>query len=94
MQNCWEFMKCGLEPGGVNVDKKGECPVPKYVSLHQQNKGENAGRSCWLVKNTRCQDQLQGDFYSKIGNCVKCDFFKIVFKEEGENFSYGMNKLG
>ncbi len=48
---------------------------------------------CWIVKSTLCGSQLQGDFYSKLGNCMKCDFLKEVYREEGRDFSYGMKLL-
>ena len=88
--NCWEFKKCGREPGGVNVTEFGECPAARNTKLDGQNHGKNGGRICWLVKSTLCGSKVQGDFYSKLGNCIRCEFLKTVHKEEGPNFTYGM----
>jgi hypothetical protein len=92
MMNCWEFKKCGREPGGKKVHELGECPTTRYEKLDGSNKGTNAGRMCWLVKATLCGSKIQGDFYSKLRNCINCDFLKTVFKEEGRDFSYGMKE--
>jgi len=31
--NCWEFNKCGREPGGDNVSEYGICPAARDTSL-------------------------------------------------------------
>ncbi len=90
MKNCWEFKGCGREPGGVKVTELGECPAASDERLNGQNNGSSGGRMCWLVKETLCGNKVQGDFYSKLGSCIKCDFLKSVHKEEGADFSYGM----
>ena len=89
-KNCWEFKKCGREPGGDRVVELGECPAAQEGRLDGQNHGTNGGRMCWLVNATLCGNQVQGDFYSKLGNCLKCDFLRSVHKEEGSDFTYGM----
>ena len=63
--NCWEFKKCGREPGGANVKEFGVCPV--YP---------NQGTNCATVAGTFCGGQVQGTFAMKLSNCMKCDFFK------------------
>ncbi len=88
--NCWEYKKCGREPGGAKAKELGECPAALECRLDGQNSGNNGGRMCWVVKATLCGSQVQGDFYKKLGNCIKCDFLKAVYKEEGADFSYGM----
>ena len=93
MRNCWEFKKCGREPGGAKVEELGECPAASSSWLDGQNRGTQGGRMCWIVKSTLCGNQLQGDFYSKLGNCMKCEFLKEVYREEGRDFSYGMKLL-
>ena len=74
----------------MNVTEMGECPAPQDTRLNGQNSGKNGGRMCWLVKETLCGNKLQGDFNSKLRNCIKCEFLKTVYKEEGPNFTYGM----
>lgn len=92
-QNCWEFKKCGREPGGEKVETLGVCPAATSQALNGGNDGNNGGRICWLISATLCQNEIQGDFFQKIANCVKCDFFKTVFKEESGRFDYGMRYL-
>ena len=68
----------------------GVCPAASETRLDGQNRGKHGGRMCWIVKSTLCGNKLQGDFYSKLGNCMKCEFLKEVYREEGRDFSYGM----
>ena len=37
--------------------------------------------------------EVQGEFYNKLENCLKCDFFKKVFDVEGSEFNYGMRLI-
>lgn len=83
-KNCWEFKKCGRQPGGGHVDDRGECPAVKAFKAHGLNEGINGGRSCWAVAGTFCHGQTQGTFVSKFVDCSRCDFFIQVMKEEGE----------
>ncbi len=92
-QNCWEFKKCGRHPGGEKVEELGVCPASVHEELDGSNDGKNGGRICWLLKATFCGAQVQGDFFAKLGNCLKCPFLKSVFKEQSGRFSYGMEHL-
>ena len=83
--NCWEFMKCGREPGGVNATEF-VCPAATDTRLHGKNSGKNAGRACWQVAGSFCREQAKGIHSLKIDNCMECDFFWLVVREEGENF--------
>ncbi len=31
--NCWEFRKCGREPGGIKVHESGVCPAPLEIEV-------------------------------------------------------------
>ncbi len=85
--NCWEFKKCGREPGGAKVSELGICPAAQYTGPgHDLNGGRNGGRICWAVGGTFCGGKVQGDFAKKYPNCVICDFYKKVRDEEGTNF--------
>jgi hypothetical protein len=83
--NCWEFKKCGREPGGINEKSLGICPVTKYKKLNNVHGGKNAGRTCWIVAGSLCKGEIQGFFAAKIKNCEKCDFFQAVCAEEYPN---------
>ncbi|MCI5207809.1 MAG: hypothetical protein D3910_03235, partial [Candidatus Electrothrix sp. ATG2] len=72
--NCWEYKKCGREPGGHNASELGVCPVPvasKGKGIHQ---GENGGRCCWVIAGSLCNGEQQGTFSQKYKSCHKCDF--------------------
>ena len=86
IQNCWEYKKCGREPGGANANQLGVCPAAITKCLNKMNSGKNGGRSCWAVAGTLCGGQVQGTFASKVGNCMKCDFYQLVRQEEGVSY--------
>jgi hypothetical protein len=85
-KNCWEFEKCGRQPGGSSVAQLGECPAATDENRDGMNDGKNAGRYCWRVAGTFCSGKVQGTFAAKIDKCSKCDFLKQVKEEEGSNF--------
>ncbi|MFH1423147.1 MAG: two-CW domain-containing protein [Planctomycetota bacterium] len=84
--NCWEYKKCGREPGGDKVDEFGICPATTDNACTGKNDGKNAGRYCWKIAGTLCGGKIQGSFALKLMNCIMCDFFKRVKAEEGTNF--------
>ena len=62
---CWEFKKCGREPGGVNTKELGVCPA--YP---------NDGNHCARIAGTLCGGVVQGSFAMKLVNCMSCDYYK------------------
>jgi chemotaxis signal transduction protein len=57
---------------GCWVSKKCEKPeCPAYL---------NTDIACWTFEGTHCQGTVQGTYYDKIENCMKCEFFKNVHK--------------
>ena len=84
--NCWEFKKCGREPGGAKEQELGICISTKETSVDGINGGLNGGRICWAVAGTLSDENVKGIFALKIKNCLECDFYKKVQKEEGESF--------
>jgi len=84
--NCWEFKKCGREPGGEKVAELGVCPASTDESCNEVNSGKKSGRICWVTSGTFCGGQVQGTFAQKEATCMICDFFKLVAKEEGSQF--------
>ena len=85
--NCWEFEKCGREPGGAKVKELGICPSATERKLDGVHGGKNAGRACWVVGGTLCGAKVQGTFAHKLTNCQKCDFYKHVKSEERMGFT-------
>ena len=85
--NCWEFKRCGREPGGTQVNDRGICPAAIEEKLDGVHEGKNAGRSCWVMAGTLCKGEVQGTFAKKYQNCEVCDFYKQVKKEEFPGFT-------
>jgi len=81
--NCWEFKKCGREPGGAKVKELGICIATQASNLDGVHGGIHSGRACWVVAGTLCGGKVQGSFAEKLCNCMSCDFYKTVCKEEG-----------
>ena len=84
-QNCWEFKRCGRQPGGANSSALGVCPASVEKRTHGVNNGSNGGRACWALAGTLCGGVVQGSFAVKVANCLKCDFYQLVGAEEGTN---------
>lgn len=84
--NCWEYSKCGRQPGGDNIIKSGICPAAIEKKANGFNGGKNAGRICWAIAYTMCDDKNIRTNAEKLSNCMECDFFKLVSEEEKLNF--------
>ena len=81
--NCWEFKKCGREPGGKKVRELGVCPAAIERRVDGTNDGLNGGRACWALAGTLCGGKVQGSFAAKVVNCMKCDFYQLVGEQQG-----------
>jgi hypothetical protein len=84
-QNCWEYKKCGRQPGGQHVHDLGVCPVTIHQDLTGAHGGSNAGRACWVVAGSLCGGKVQGTYANKLNNCWRCDFMNAVKQEEDPN---------
>ena len=84
-RNCWQFKRCGREPGGAKAIELGVCPASMETRLHGVNSGTNGGRACWALTGTLCGGKVQGTFATKLTNCMACDFYQLVGAEEGAN---------
>jgi hypothetical protein len=82
--NCWEVMECGWHPD--DIDKIGVCLAAVDSKLDEVNGGKNAGRACWMIAGTLCGGKVQGTYAQKYKNCITCEFYKQVKKEEGIDF--------
>ena len=95
-KNCWEFKKCGREPGGERVQELGVCPAAVENRLDAVHGGRNAGRACWVVAGTLCKGETQGTFAVKFGACEACEFYLAVREEEFPQFQFSsilLNKI-
>jgi hypothetical protein len=79
--NCWEYMKCGRSCAdcrpGMDI-----CPTATEWRLHGIHGGENAGRACWVITGTLCNNTVQSTFEEKNEECKKCPFYRKVKVEE------------
>jgi hypothetical protein len=91
--NCWEFKKCGREPGGINSEELGICLATISTKMDGAHGGKNGGRACWVVAGTLCEGKVQGTFALKEKNCVQCDFYQLVLHEEKLDFMIARDLL-
>ncbi len=93
--NCWEYKKCGREPGGKKAGELGVCPAATNADLDGVHGGKNGGRSCWVVAGSLCGGTIQGSYAQKLSNCWKCEFMNAVKKEEEQSvFGFSHTRLG
>lgn len=85
-QNCWEVMKCERHSDGLKIDELGACPGAGDSRFNGLHGGKNAGRTCWMIAGTLCGGKIQGTTAQKHKNCITCEFYKLVKKEEGLDF--------
>lgn len=81
--NCWEFKRCGRQPGGDKAHDLGVCAAATDVRAEGIHGGTSCGRACWALAGTLCGGEVQGSFAAKLGNCLRCDFYQRVSAEEG-----------
>jgi hypothetical protein len=85
-QNCWEYMKCGKGLDKSEKPGNGVCPAVKEAKLDGLHGGINAGRACWVIAGTLCNNMVQGSFIQKLDSCLECDFYLMVMSEERPDF--------
>ena len=94
-QNCWEFKKCGREPGGAKAKELGICPSTVASDLDGIHGGKCAGRACWVVAGSLCGGKIQGTYAQKLLNCWRCEFMNAVKRdEEPEAHGFSHTRLG
>ena len=93
--NCWEFKKCGRQPGGHRVSELGVCPAATEKLLDGSHGGRNAGRACWVVAGSLCGGKIQGTYAQKLHNCWRCDFMaRVKQEEEPTALGFSATRLG
>jgi eukaryotic-like serine/threonine-protein kinase len=85
--NCWEFHRCGREPGGIRSLELGVCPAATHNAFAGENEGKFAGRCCWLIAGTYCEGRIQGSFAQKLKDCTRCAFYHLVRLDESRDFA-------
>ncbi len=89
-KNCWEFKKCGREPGGAHSHELGVCPAATETRLDGVHHGKNGGRACWVVAGTMCRGEVRGKFAQTFETCLICDFHNKVKREEKGNYQFAI----
>ena len=93
--NCWEFKKCGRQPGGHKEKELGTCPVTIHGDLDGAHEGQNGGRACWVIAGSLCGGKIQGTYAQKLLNCWRCEFMNLVKQqEEPQEFGFSATRLG
>ena len=93
--NCWEFKKCGRQPGGSKTSELGVCPAAESTVLNGAHGGQNAGRACWVIAGSLCGGKIQGTYAKKLVNCWRCEFMnKVKQEEEPAQFGFSHTRLG
>jgi hypothetical protein len=85
--NCWEFMRCGREPGGRQAEERGVCPAATFEAADGYLGGRNAGCACAFVTGTFCEELIQGTYREKSKDCWDCEFYRRLRREHGAAFS-------
>ncbi len=80
--NCWEFMKCGKEPGGSRTEESGVCPIASEASADSLNDGINGGRLCWVIADI-CNYKIKCSATHHNSSCFSCEFRYKVMADEG-----------
>ncbi len=89
-QNCWDFKRCGRGPAGKN-----DCAAAKDRVFNGIHGGLNAGRACWVVAGSCGIGAASGTFAKQLKDCLRCDFFALVRKdEEGSHAGFFATRLG
>ncbi len=87
LENCWEFMQCGREPGGRLANELGICPAAKKSPYDGENGGRCAGRACWKVFGTCTHGRIERSMTRKALHCLDCPFAQKVAEEQGLEFN-------
>ena len=85
--NCWEFFKCGREPGGEKVNELGICPAATFEPSDGFLDGKNGGKACTYIAGTFCSGTIQGTAREKEKKCATCEFYNALRDRYGHEVS-------
>ncbi|MBI5497746.1 MAG: hypothetical protein HY904_22255 [Deltaproteobacteria bacterium] len=85
--NCWEFKKCGREPGGSRVREMGPCPAATCAPADGFLGGSQGGRACAYLTGTFCSGVVEGTYRIKEKQCQECDFYRHLRASHGADCS-------
>jgi len=61
--------------------------------LHGVHGGVNAGRACWVVAGTFCEEKFRAHLLKNCETALSAIFFDLVRKEEGTNYQISLALL-
>lgn len=61
---CWEFKRCGRQPGGALSQELGVCPAAALTQTE-----------CWLIAGTQCDGEVQRTVTEKFETCIICEYY-------------------
>jgi hypothetical protein len=76
--NCWEYTRCGREPGGSRADDLGVCPAAADRRFDGINEGINGGRACWMIAGTCGSERPECIRANAYHPCTACDFYQAL----------------
>ncbi|MCI5148900.1 MAG: hypothetical protein D3916_05850 [Candidatus Electrothrix sp. MAN1_4] len=88
--DCWEFKKCGREPGGKNIEKYGLCSLVVSLEDNKINNKRNGERLCWSLRESACEGIMRECCVNEIKECRQCTFY--IFLQESYNQGSGCAK--
>ena len=85
--NCWDFRKCGREPGGERAQEHGVCPTALFEAADGYLGGRMGGKACAFLIGTFCCNLVPGTEPGRLKDCPACDFFNHLKDRHGREFS-------
>lgn len=86
--NCWEFMKCGREPGGKKASDLGVCPASTFELTDGYLNGKFGGKACAYIFGDFCSESIKKSSGGKGKKaCAACDFYNELKYRHREDFS-------
>ena len=81
--NCWEFMNCGMEPGGIFAATNGPCPVAEQAL---NKNGDPGGRPCWEIMPGSSRSIRHTCRFTR-KSCHECPYYqRIQIEEQADRF--------
>ena len=74
--HCWEFMNCGMEPGGIFAATYGPCPAAVSI-LEEEASHDEKIRSCWEIMPDNTKNITYTCRFSR-KSCHDCLYYQRI----------------
>ncbi len=81
-QRCWEFKKCGRQPGGSKAGELGVCPAAAEALTTGSHPERQGCLACWAITGKFSGEGVQGS-PERLGDCIRCDYLKQNESKDG-----------